>query len=59
MDESPYSSVTAVPQNVEKKRREALLGPDEKDAATGKLVGVGEAALIGAPKATMTEQVTI
>jgi hypothetical protein len=31
------------------------MGPDEKDVATGSFVGVGEAAQIGAQKATITE----
>jgi hypothetical protein len=49
------ASVAAL-QNVEKRRREALMGPDEEDVATGGVVGVGEAALIGAQKATIAEQ---
>jgi hypothetical protein len=49
------SSVAAL-QNVEKRRREALMGPDEEDVGTGGVVGVGEAALIGAQKATIAEQ---
>jgi hypothetical protein len=32
------------------------MGPDEKDVATGRVVGVGEAALIGPQKATIAEQ---
>jgi hypothetical protein len=35
----------------------ALVGPDEKDVATGSFVGVGGGALIGAKNVTMTEQV--
>jgi hypothetical protein len=35
---------------------EVLVGPDEKDVATGSFVGVGEAVLIGGPKATIAEQ---
>jgi hypothetical protein len=49
------ASVAAL-QNVEKRRREALMGPDEEDVGTGGVVGVGEAALIGAQKATIAEQ---
>jgi hypothetical protein len=43
-------------QNVEKKRREALMSPDEDDAAaTEGFIGVREAALIGAHKVTIVE----
>jgi hypothetical protein len=40
------SSVAAL-QDVEKRKREALVRPDEEEIATGSIVGVGEAALIG------------
>jgi hypothetical protein len=38
------------------KRLEALMGTDKKDVATGRVVGVKEAALIGPQKATIAEQ---
>jgi hypothetical protein len=47
--------VAAVQQNVEKMRLEALMGPDEKDIAMGRFVGIGEAALILTQKATNAE----
>jgi hypothetical protein len=43
-------------QSVKKRRPEALMGPDEEGLAIGGFVGVGEAPLIGAQKATIIEQ---
>ena len=41
---------------IEKKRREAVKGPDVEDVATGGLVGANNSALIGAQKSTISEQ---
>lgn len=41
---------------IERKRRAALMGPDIEDVCSGGRVGVGEAATIGAQKATVAEQ---
>jgi len=41
---------------IEKKRREAIKGPDVEDVATGGLVGANNSALIGAQKSTISEQ---
>jgi hypothetical protein len=49
-------SSVAVLQNDEKRKREAMMGPDEENVATGGFVGDGGAALIGARKDTITEQ---
>jgi hypothetical protein len=40
----------------EKRRREDLMDPDDKDVATGSFVGAGEAGLIGAQTATIAEK---
>jgi hypothetical protein len=42
-----------------KRRLEALMGSDEKDTATGNCIGVGEAALIRAQKATIAKQLIL
>jgi hypothetical protein len=43
-------------QSVGKINLEASMGRDDKDDATGNFIGVGKAALIGAQKATIAEQ---
>jgi Suppressor of forked protein (Suf) len=43
-------------QNIERRRREALMGPEIEDVGTGGYVGVEETALIGAQKSTIAEQ---
>jgi Suppressor of forked protein (Suf) len=49
------SSVESL-HTIEKRRHEALLGPDVEDVATGGIVGVGESVLIGAQKSSIGEQ---
>jgi hypothetical protein len=49
------SSVAAL-ETVERRRRQALMGADEEDVATGGFVGLGDSVLIGAQKATIAEQ---
>jgi Suppressor of forked protein (Suf) len=43
-------------QTIEKRRREALMGPDVEDVATGGVTGANDTALIGAQKSTIAEQ---
>ena len=43
-------------RQIECQRREALLGPEVEDVATGGVVGIGETALVGAQKSTIAEQ---
>jgi hypothetical protein len=43
-------------REIECKRREAMMGPEVEDVGTGNTVGFGEAALVGAQKATIAEQ---
>lgn len=50
------SSTLETLQKIEKRRREALMGPDVEDVATGGLAGSNDAALIGAQKSTIGEQ---
>ena len=43
-------------QKIERQRRAALLGSDVEDVATGGFLGIGDPALIGAQKSTISEQ---
>lgn len=52
---SDPAGVNAI-QAIERRRWEALLGPEIEDVANGGFVGVEEAALIGAQKSTLSEQ---
>jgi hypothetical protein len=52
---SDQSSVSSL-QNVERRRREALMGPEVEDVSSGGFVGVGASVLIGAQKSTIAEQ---
>jgi Suppressor of forked protein (Suf) len=45
----------ALLRKIEQRRREAILGPDVEDVATGGIVGMGETTLIGAQKSTIAE----
>jgi Suppressor of forked protein (Suf) len=52
----PDPSSVASLHTIEKRRHEALLGPEIEDVATGGIIGVGEAVLIGAQKSSIAEQ---
>ena len=48
-------SITSL-QAIEKRRHEALFGPEFEDVATGGIVGVGDSVLIGPQKSSIAEQ---
>ena len=55
MAASDVSGMEKIRQS-ESKRREALMGPEVEDVGTGNTVGFEEAALVGAQKSTIAEQ---
>jgi len=55
MSGSDQSSVSEL-HKIERRRREALMGPDVEDVSSGGFIGVGDNALIGAQKSTIAEQ---